>query len=112
MFAVKINDETIMEAKDVNWKDVPNGVEGVHLVHPVLNISVAAHGYDKYAFLREGVACLQQRIDAPLIGEHIYAVKGDVSIHLRLHKSGKITSEIVDELPELADHVWRYKEVK
>jgi hypothetical protein len=50
MFIVQTNDDLITETRG-GWKAAPNGLLGVHLVHPAINVSVGLLGYDKY---REG----------------------------------------------------------
>lgn len=113
MFVVQANDgQTIEETPEKKWLSIPDGIESVHLIHPAINVSVAAHGYDRYAFLCEGVAILQTGEGIQRLREHVWAEKPGMCLHISVHQSGKVCSEIIDTPPELADNIWRHKDAK
>jgi hypothetical protein len=108
MFIVQTNDGLITETRG-GWKAAPNGLLGVHLVHPAINVSVGLLGYDKYAFIGEGVSIMQGGGSIPRLAEHLYAVKGDLIWHICLRQNGEIVSHRLDELPDTIQYFWRYK---
>lgn len=107
MFIVKTDHGEVVESPDQIWLEIMGAIYGAYLVHPGLNLSVGVHGQDRYAFLCEGIAVLQSGENFQRIAEHLYGVKGDQYIHLTMHRTGEIFSEILDQVPDIADHIWR-----
>ena len=110
MFVVKTADGVIDEDEGMTWSGLQHGIKGVYLVHPSLGISLALHGYGRYAFVVEGLATIPNVFSFPRVAEHIYAVKDKIIVHLYLHQSGRSCVEILDRLPEISDDIWRDKE--
>lgn len=109
MFIVKyLNDEIIQEDSNNNWHSIKNGIESVSLVHPVLNISIGLHGYDRYAFICEGVM-LQHGLNIPRIAEILWGELSGLYVCIRLFRDGTISSMVTQESPQIVDTIWKYK---
>jgi len=111
MFLVQtIDGKYILESEGFKWIDVPEGITDVQLIHPILNLSVGLHGYEKYAFLSEGVYVMQGGFNVPRIAEILYGKLGGSYVSVRLFRTGGINTTISDKEPEIDSKVWRNKE--
>lgn len=107
MFIVELTDHTIIkESKDTKWRDVPDGIMSVHLVHPVLNLSIGLINYDRYAFLCEGISAIQRGINVPRVAENLIATRNGKTVLIWMNCDGQISFQQTN-IPEIAGHVWR-----
>ena len=107
MFIAKTNQGDITESKETTWMNLPDDIEGVYLVHPLLNLSIGLHQYDRYAFVCEGAVVLQSNVNMHRIAEHLYATKDDRIVHICIKQNGSVISELLDSPPDIADNIWR-----
>ena len=106
MFIIKQDNTEIAEGKDFNWDNVKDKIEGVYLLHPLLNITIGLHQCKRYAFYCEDLAMLNN-VSIPRVAENLWGEKDGLYIHLRLCGNGSIISEQVKEKPDINDNVWR-----
>ncbi len=106
MFILQTKNGEFIEESNQAWSDIGEDIAGVTLIHPVLNISIGLVGYDRYAFLCEGVV-LQQGYNLPRIAEVLWGEMNGVYVCLRLLNNGTVTSTITKEAPIIADTIWK-----
>lgn len=109
MFIVKTDQGDVSESSELNWMGLSDNIQGVYLIHPGLGISIGIHYYDKYVFMGEGAMILQSGQKFNRIAEHLYAAKDDRYVHICLHQTGKVTFNVLDTAPNVADDLWRKK---
>lgn len=110
MFIAKTVQGDISESPELTWLGLPDNIQGVYLVHPVLGISIGIHHYDSYAFMCEGAMLLQSGRKFNRIAEHLYAIKDGRYIHICLRQTGQITSEVLDTPPDISEQIWKRRE--
>ena len=110
MFLVQYNGTQLLESKDKRWDDIPHGITDVQLIHPILNLSVGLHGYDKYAFVSEGVFIMQGGYNIPRIAELLHGKLGKSYVSIRMFRDGKIETAVSNIAPDITDTAWRNKE--
>lgn len=106
MFIIKQDNIEVSEGKDFNWDQIKDNIEGVYLLHPLLNITIGLHQCKRYAFYCEGLAMLNN-VSMPRVAENLWGEKDGLYIHLRLCGNGDIMSETVKDKPDINDNVWR-----